>query len=378
MLSLPLVLLILSLTYVTNCYNLTIEFEIEDNCEYSAEMTMRQVTFCVAKKENSFTPSYCCLAELPRNSAGAKFKLSKMLNLEKFYLQWHQGITCQIKVYDVVFLYGTGENIYNCSNPDPCKLGSCVASNEIHTSHSSLECRISTHANSMCATMTSTVMKCPLMTTITPYPTSSCMTSTKSTLAGTLTTQYLLSNIIMTPSPSIFQSTSTIHDAFVSSDIYLSSFPSTNLIPTPLESSQLICVSPSPICLHCPLDDSWPPTPAGRDATSTCHKGLFNATRHCNESGNWDPVICFANENFEAIASLASSSPYDALDSLSNSISTISAVQIVVLLDIIVSSNARNAATTEEFGQLLLKTFDEFLNETDPSHYDEEVSIKIF
>uniref|UniRef100_A0A1X7T5N0 Uncharacterized protein n=1 Tax=Amphimedon queenslandica TaxID=400682 RepID=A0A1X7T5N0_AMPQE len=74
-------------------------------------------------------------------------------------------------------------------------------------------------------------------------------------------------------------------------------------------------------------------------------------TRWCNESGNWNPVICFSYENFEAIILLASLSPYDALDSLLNSITTISAVQTVVLLDIIVSSNSRNATTTEEFGQ---------------------------
>ncbi|XP_019861273.1 PREDICTED: uncharacterized protein LOC109589657 [Amphimedon queenslandica] len=190
-------------------------------------------------------------------------------------------------------------------------------------------------------------------------------------------------NFMYTECPNEFLSstimaTTTEHSELVS-DMYLSSFSSTYLIlPTPLEPSQPISASPSPTSLYCPSDPPWPLTPAGYNATSTCHKGLFNATRWCNESGNWNPVICFSYENFEAIILLASLSPYDALDSLLNSITTISAVQTVVLLDIIVSSNSRNATTTEEFGQLLLKTFDEFLNETDPSHYDEEVSIKIF
>uniref|UniRef100_A0A1X7T6C4 Uncharacterized protein n=1 Tax=Amphimedon queenslandica TaxID=400682 RepID=A0A1X7T6C4_AMPQE len=363
---------------------------------------------------NYYQPLYSCSAELPQN-ATVKFSTVRVngSNTDGLSLQWHS--TCNMNVFNVHVQCENIQPTHCMSNSEsPASVVCCLETDTSSCPHCSRTPVPPCHTHSAFPTIspnlsssfsasntqfsqlnipltiesTATIDLSPtIVTTLVTHDSSSVVVSSFDDFPSSSSAD------LISPSPSLtVESTATIDlsPAIVTLTTQYSSTPMTHDSSSVVVSSfddfpssssaDLISPSPSPTSLYCLPDPPWPLTPAGCDAplNSTCQYGLFNATRCCNESGNWDPVICLANKNLEAIVLLASSSPYDALDSLSNSINTISAVQTVVLLDIIVSSNARNATTTEEFGRLLLKTFDEFLNETDPSHYDEEVSIKIF
>uniref|UniRef100_A0A1X7SQH5 Uncharacterized protein n=1 Tax=Amphimedon queenslandica TaxID=400682 RepID=A0A1X7SQH5_AMPQE len=317
---------------------------------------------------------YSCSAEIPQNGIVEFNPVHNGSNTDGLFLQWYTNQSaCGMNVSDVHVHCENAQQATHCMNYYSESAGtiSCLKTNLNLCSSCSISqgtpaTRCYTHsANSICPTITQNL----------------------SSSFSALNTQYSQSNIPLT-----VESTATIDSspAIVTSTTQYSStsmtHDSSSVVASPFDDfssssfADLFSPSPSPTSLYCPPDPLWPLTPAGCDAplNRTCHYGLFNATRHCNESGNWDPVNCLADKNFEAIVLLASSSPYDALVSLSNNISTIPGIQTVVLLDIIASSNARNATTTEEFGQLLLRTFDQFLKGINVSLYDEEVSIKIF
>uniref|UniRef100_A0A1X7SRX1 GAIN-B domain-containing protein n=1 Tax=Amphimedon queenslandica TaxID=400682 RepID=A0A1X7SRX1_AMPQE len=154
--------------------------------------------------------------------------------------------------------------------------------------------------------------------------------------------------------PSIFIQPSTSNTPtsshYSSTSILTISFPSVYVLP------------PSPPFLYCTADEQWPETVAGYTANGTCYRGTVNATRYCNETGEWNETICHTSESFGAIMSLISS-PQEALTSLSQQINSIPMIQAVVLLDTIVMSNS-NYTDVEEFTITLLSAVEEIVNET--------------
>uniref|UniRef100_A0A1X7SLG8 Uncharacterized protein n=1 Tax=Amphimedon queenslandica TaxID=400682 RepID=A0A1X7SLG8_AMPQE len=87
-------------------------------------------------------------------------------------------------------------------------------------------------------------------------------------------------------------STTPTSSHYSSISILTISFPSVSVLP------------PSPPSLYCAADEQWPETAAGYTANGTCYKGTVNATRYCNETGEWNETICHNSESFGAILSL--------------------------------------------------------------------------